>query len=174
MLLWFAGMTDWPRIAVIGAGAVGGYFGGMFALAGAPVMLIGRKNFVDAVTANGLVLDRATGRQRVEVEAATEMSAARDAKLVLFCVKTKDTESAAKQLAPFLADDATVVCLQNGVDNVERIRTSAGIDALPAAVYVAVSVPEPGHIKHLARGDVIIGPASQQTENVTEIFTRAG
>jgi 2-dehydropantoate 2-reductase len=50
----------------------------------------------------------------------------------------------------------------------------AKIAALPAAVYVAVSMPEPGHIKHLARGDLIIGPPSDQTAKVAEIFTRAG
>ena len=49
---------EWPRIAVVGAGAVGGYFGGMFARAGAPILFIGRKHFADAVNSKGLVLDK--------------------------------------------------------------------------------------------------------------------
>ncbi len=165
---------EWPRIAVVGAGAVGGYFGGIFAQAGAPVVMIGREQFVDAVKQKGLVLDRPQARERISVEATVDMSAVRDARLILFCVKSMDTSLAATQMAPFLARDATVVSLQNGVDNVDRIREVTNISALPAAVYVAVSVPEPGHVKHLARGDVIIGPQNDETKYLADIFGRAG
>ncbi len=165
---------EWPRIAVVGAGAVGGYFGGMFAAAGAPVVMIGRQQFVDAVRQNGFVLDRLQARERLNVEASVDMSAVRDARLILFCVKSMNTSSVATQMAPFLAEDATVVSLQNGVDNVDRIRQAAHISAVPAAVYVAASVPEPGHVKHLARGDVIVGLPGDGTKYVADIFGRAG
>jgi 2-dehydropantoate 2-reductase len=164
----------WPRIAVVGAGAVGGYFGGMFARAGASVVMIGRKPFADAVNYKGLVLDRQEVQERIRVVATTDISTVRDASLVLFCVKSTDTSSTARELARFLAPNATVVCLQNGVDNVERIRDAAAIDALPAVVYVAVSVPEPGRVKHLARGDLILGPAGAQTNKLAKIFADAG
>jgi 2-dehydropantoate 2-reductase len=167
-------MSEWPRIAVVGAGAVGGYFGGMLARAGAPVVMIGRKAFVEAVTANGLVLDSRDVRERIRVDATTEMSAIRDASVILLCVKTTDTSTAARELAPFLAPGASIVCLQNGVDNVERVREAANINAVAAAVYVAVSMPEPGQAKHLARGDLIIGPASEETQNLQALFTRGG
>ena len=166
-------VDEWPRIAVVGAGAVGGYFGGMFAQAGAPVVMIGRKPFVDAISQNGLVIDRPESRDRIKVEATTEMSPVRDASLVLFSVKSTDTESAARQMEPFLSTDAIIVSMQNGVDNVGRIRDATKISAVPAAVYVAVSVPEPGQVKHLARGDVIVGPPNKQTKRVKEIFDRA-
>ena len=165
---------EWPRIAVVGAGAVGGYFGGMFASSGAPTVFIGREDFVDAVGANGLVLDKSHGQERIAARATTEMSAVRDCSLVLFCVKANDTSATAKQMAPFLAPDATVVCLQNGVDNADRVRAAANVVAVPAAVYVAVSVPEPGRVKHLARGDLIIGPRSKITTELTKLFSRAG
>ena len=55
-------VRDWPRIAVVGAGAVGGYFGGVLARAGAPTVFIGRKHFVDAVNSKGLVLDKSEGQ----------------------------------------------------------------------------------------------------------------
>jgi 2-dehydropantoate 2-reductase len=167
-------LNEWPRIAVVGAGAVGGYFGAMFAQAGAPVVMIGRKPFVDAVSQNGFVIDRSESRDRIKVEATTEMSAVRDAALILFSVKSTDTESAARQMEPFLSADATVVSMQNGVDNVDRMRQATKISAVPAAVYIAVSVPEPGQIKHLARGDIIVGLANGQTRRVKEIFDRAG
>jgi 2-dehydropantoate 2-reductase len=165
---------DWPRIAVVGAGAVGGYFGGMFARAGAPTVFIGRKRFADAVTSNGLVLDKLQGRERIRATATTEMSAIRDCSLILFCVKANDTSATARQMASFVRPDATVVCLQNGLDNADQVRAAAHVVAVPAAVYVAVSVPEPGRVKHLARGDLTIGPPSKRTTELANIFIRAG
>jgi 2-dehydropantoate 2-reductase len=167
-------IREWPRIAVVGAGAVGGYFGGMFARAGAPTVFVGRRHFADAVNSRGLVLDKSEGHERMRVRATTEMSAVRDCSLILFCVKANDTSATAKQMAPFLAPDATVVCLQNGVDNADRVRAAANVVAVPAAVYVAVSVPETGRVKHLARGDLIIGSRSKITTELTKLFIRAG
>ena len=164
---------DWPRIAVVGAGAVGGYFGGMFARAGAPTVFIGRKHFADAVTSKGLVLDKSEGHERIRIAATTEISAIRDCSLILFCVKANDTTETAKQIAPFLQPDGTVVCLQNGVDNADQVRAAANVVVLSAAVYVAVSTPESGRVKHLARGDLIIGPPSERTTEVANVFNRA-
>ena len=164
---------DWPRIAVVGAGAVGGYFGGMFARAGAPIVLIGRRHFADAVNSNGLVLDKSKGQERIRVSATTEMSAIQDCSLILFSVKANDTAQTAKQIAPFLQPDATVVCLQNGVDNADRVRAATNVVTVPAVVYVAVSVPEFGRVKHLARGDLVIGPPSERTREVANVFNRA-
>lgn len=165
---------EWPRIAVIGAGAVGGYFGGMFARAGAPTVFIGRKHFADAVNSKGLVLDKAEGHERIKATATIEMSAVRDCPLILFCVKANNTSATATQMAPFIRPDAAVVCLQNGVDNADQVRAVANVEAVAAAVYVAVSVPEPGRVKHLARGDLIIGPPSELTTHLADVFVRAG
>src|SRR5947208_8902042 len=167
-------IRGWPRIAVVGAGAVGGYFGGMFARAGATTVFIGRKHFVDAVNSKGLVLDKAEGQERIVATATTDMSAVRDCSLILFCVKAHATSATAAQMAPFVRPDATVVCLQNGVDNAQRIRAATNILALPAVVYVAVSTPDSGRVKHLARGDLIIGPPSEKTTEVANVFERAG
>ena len=165
---------EWPRIAVVGAGAVGGYFGGMFARAGAPTVFIGRKHFTDAVNAKGLVLDKTEGQEQIRATATVEISAVRGCSLILFCVKANDTSATARQMAPFVRPDATVVCLQNGVDNADQVRAVANVAAVPAAVYVAVSVPESGRVKHLARGDLIIGPPSERTAQLADLFIRAG
>ena len=132
---------EWPRIAVVGAGAVGGYFGGMFARAGAPALFIGRKHFADAVNSKGLVLDKSEGQEKIAIKATVEMSGLRDCSLILLCVKANDTSATATQMARFVRPDATVVCLQNGVDNADQVRTVANMVAVPAVVYVAVSVP---------------------------------
>ena len=165
---------EWPRIAVVGAGAVGGYFGGMFARAGAPIIMIGRKAFVEAVGVDGLLIDKTDGEERIKISATTDMNAIRESSLILFCVKANDTSATTNQMAPFLAPNATVVCLQNGVDNAERVRAVAKVPVIPAAVYIAVSVPRPGVVKHLARGDLIIGPPSEKTRELATVFERAG
>ena len=164
----------WPKIAVVGAGAVGGYFGGLLARAGAPVVMIGRPAFVEAVKKNGLFLDTLQFQESVRVEASTELDAARGADLVLFCVKTTDNAMTARVLAPLLAPGALVLSFQNGVDNVEQIRAVAAIEALPTVVYVAASVPEPGRVKHVGRGDLVFGPTNEKTERATALFTRVG
>jgi 2-dehydropantoate 2-reductase len=147
----------WPRFAVLGAGAVGCYFGGMLARAGAPVTLIGHPPHVEAITRHGLFFDGLHFQQYIPISASTQVSAARDAEIVLFCVKTLNTEEAAKSLMPYLALNAAVVSLQNGVDNVERIRSAAKIDAFAAVVYVAAAMTAPGQVKHSGRGDLILG-----------------
>ena len=177
-----AGSTS-ARVAVVGAGAVGSYFGGMLARAGIRVTLIARPAHVEAIRRDGLFLDCVSFQEHVPVEASTEISAARDAEFVLLCVKTLDTEEAVRALKLNLAPTAIVVSLQNGVDNVDRIRAVAGIDALPSVVYVAAAMLEPGHVKHSGRGDLIIGElpshvpfASQpgRTERVAGLFESAG
>jgi 2-dehydropantoate 2-reductase len=162
---------------------VGSYFGGMLARAGVDVMLIGRPAHVEAIHRDGLFLDCVTFQEKVKLEASTEISAAREAEFVLLCVKTLDTEETMRLLKPNLAPDAIVVSLQNGVDNVERIRAATGIDALPSVVYVAAAMLGPGHVKHNGRGDLVIGefanhvPVALQaarTERVAELFVNAG
>ena len=166
-------LQPWPRIAVVGAGAVGGYFGGLLARASAPVVMIGRSAFVEAVRKNGLFLDTLQFQESVRVEASAEIDAVRGADVVLFCVKTTDNAATARAIAPLLPKDALVVSMQNGVDNVEQIRAAAGIDSLPSVVYVAASVPEPGRVKHVGRGDLVVGPKNEKTERVTALFSRA-
>jgi 2-dehydropantoate 2-reductase len=165
--------TKRPKVAVVGAGAVGGYFGGMLARAGVPVVMIGRPSFVEAVQRVGLRIDSFQFQETIPVQASTELSAAAGADVVLFCVKTTDTASVSKQLATILPSDAVVVSMQNGVNNAEEIRAASGIDALPAVVYVAASVPAPGTVKHLGRGDIVIGPPNERTERIAQLFASA-
>jgi 2-dehydropantoate 2-reductase len=161
------------KVAVAGAGAVGGYFGGMLARAGVPVVMIGRTSFVQAVQRDGLRIESLQFRETVHPEVSTDLAAAEGADVVLFCVKTTDTVSAAKRLAGILPKDSLLLSMQNGVNNAEEICAASGIPALPAVVYVAASVPAPGTIKHLGRGDIVVGPANERTEKVARIFGEA-
>jgi 2-dehydropantoate 2-reductase len=165
-------------VAVFGAGAVGCYFGGLLARAGAPVTLIGRPQHVAAINRDGLYLDTLHFQDRVRLAATTDVQAVQGAAVVLLPVKTLDTETAARSLAPFLAPGAIVLSMQNGVDNVERIRSAAGIDALPTVVYVAVAMTGPGRVRHTGRGDVVVGDLhggrQQEVAAVASLFSRAG
>jgi 2-dehydropantoate 2-reductase len=171
-----------PRVAVVGAGAVGGYFGGMLARAGADVTLIGRRAHVDVWKRDGLFVDSVNFQERIRVGASTEVAAAADADLVLFSVKSLDTVETARELARHVRSDASIVSLQNGVDNVEHIRTAAGLDPIAAVVYVASSMPAPGRIKHAGRGDLLIGdlpgragsPREAAIAGVSSLFEAAG
>ena len=158
------------RVAVLGAGAVGCYFGGMLARAGVPVTLIGRRAHVDVIKRDGLFIERSDFQEYIKVDADTEIEAVRGSAIVCLCVKTIDTETAAAAVKPYLGDGAVLVSMQNGVDNVERIRSATGIDAIPAVVYVAVAMSGPGRVKHSGRGDLILGGHPR----VAAVFEQAG
>ena len=166
------------RVAVLGAGAVGCYYGGMLARAGHPVTLIGRATHVDAFRRSGLRFEALKFDERIPVEASTSPEAVRGAKLVLFCVKSTDTDAAADAMAPFLDADALVANLQNGVDNAQRIQARISQPVIPACVYAATEMAGPGHLKHHGRGDLVIGTLGRASADaltrVKECFEAAG
>ena len=167
------------RVAVLGAGAVGCFFGGMLARAGHPVTLIGRAAHVEAIRASGLRIEARTFDERVAVEASTSPDAVRGAELVLFCVKSMATEQAASEIAPFLDSAAIVLNLQNGVDNAERMQARIRRPVVPAVVYVATEMAGPGHVKHHGRGDLVIGALDAKLpagalERIQAAFGKAG
>lgn len=164
------------RVAVMGTGAVGGYFGGMLARAGLDVVFIARPATAEIISRKGLFIDSPNFRETIRAAASSDVADVRSADLILFCVKTLDTDSVAKTMAPHVGPKTIVLSLQNGVDNAERIRAT-GLKALPAVVFVAASVPEPGRIKHAERGDLAIGGESSDAPELARIaatFTKAG
>jgi 2-dehydropantoate 2-reductase len=166
------------RVAVVGAGAVGCYYGGMLARAGVPVTLIGRPVHVAAIRRDGLRLTTATFDEHVRLAAATEPSAVAGAALVLVCVKSPDTESTGLEIAPHLAPGARVLSLQNGVDNAPRLQAVLDRPVAPAVVYVATEMGGPGHVRHMGRGELVIpsdiGAAGPTSADVVALFARAG
>jgi 2-dehydropantoate 2-reductase len=154
----------------------------MLARAGARVTLIGRPSHVDVWKRDGLLLDSVHFQERISVEASTDIAASADAELVLFSVKSPDTDETARQLARHIRSGALLVSLQNGVDNVERIRAAAALDPIAAVVYVASSMTEPGRVKHAGRGDLILGdfpgrsapPRDEAIARVAGWFEKAG
>ncbi len=161
------------RVAVMGAGAVGCYFGGLLARAGHAVVMIGRPSHVQAMQAHGLRLQTRDFDEYGEVHASTEAAAVAGAELVLFCVKSTDTEAAARALQPHLRPDALVLSLQNGVDNAQRLRALLPQPVRAAVVYVAAEMAGPGHVLHHGRGELLVEPGGGGDSWVPE-FQAAG
>ena len=145
----------------MGAGAVGCYYGGMLARAGHDVVLIARPQHLQAIASAGLRLQTLTFDEQVHLKASLDASAVQGADLVLFSVKSSDTEAAGSLIKPFLSADSLVMCLQNGVDNADRLRVVLPRQAVAAAVvYVATEMVGPGHVKHNGRGDLVVEPSA--------------
>jgi 2-dehydropantoate 2-reductase len=161
-------MSDrFGRVAVVGAGAVGCFYGAMLAAAGTPVTLIGRATHVDAIRRDGLKLDKDGRVQTLRVAADTTLDAAADADLVLVCVKSTDTAAVAGQLAPRIASGAVVASLQNGVENAATLAACLPATVIAAVVYVATSMGGPGLVRHHGRGDLIVGAANPPADAAT-------
>jgi 2-dehydropantoate 2-reductase len=157
----------------MGAGAIGCYYGGMLARAGHDVTLIGRAQHVEAIRRAGLRFETKAFDERVRVHTSTEPQAVRGAELVLFSVKSQDTESAGKALAAHVAREAAIVSMQNGVDNAERLAAVLGREVIPGVVYVAVEMAGPGHVRHHGRSELAIGRAPA-SEAIAAAFRAAG
>ena len=151
-------MTEaWPRIGVMGGGAIGCLYGGWLARAGAPVSIVARPAHVEAMAATGV---HVTGRDfdfHASVKASTGMSVLAECDLILFCTKTRDTEKVAMELKGVLSSQATVLAFQNGVDGAARISSTLSNPVFPAVLIVSCQVEGPGHVRHNGRGDVLLG-----------------
>jgi len=161
------------RVAVMGAGAVGCYYGGLLARAGHAVTLIGRAPHVEAIQRAGLRLETRSFDEHVAAAASTDPAAAANAELVLCCVKSTDTEEAAAQLAPQLARGAVVLSLQNGIDNAARLQAKLAQRVIPAVVYVGTEMAGPGHVRHHGRGELVLG-AAPNSEHLAALLSAAG
>jgi len=135
------------RIAVMGAGGVGGYFGGRLAQAGNEVTFIARGNHLAALRAKGLTLRSSAGETRIPVKAVEDPADAGSADVVLFAVKLWDTESAAERIRPLVARGGVVIPFQNGVESIERLGAVLGRErVMGGAAYIAARIGEPGVI----------------------------
>ena len=167
-------MTQPFKVAVMGAGAVGCYFGGMLARAGHDVTLIARPQHVEAIRRDGLRMETKAFDEHVRLGASGDAAAVRGADVVLFSVKSTDTEAAGAQVKAHLPPGALVLCLQNGVDNADRLRTVLPPHQVAAAVvYVATEMAGPGHVKHHGRGELVIEP-SRGSEAAAKALIAAG
>ena len=140
------------KVAVFGAGAVGAYYGARMADGGADVGLIARGKHLEALRERGLTVVTPEGTSTHGLLATDEPAAIGPVDVVLFCVKSYDTEAASARLGPLIHDDTAVVSLQNGIDNEEKIAAAIGWPrVLGGAAYILGALREPGVVEASGR-----------------------
>jgi 2-dehydropantoate 2-reductase len=139
------------RIAVIGAGGVGGYFGARLAQAGHDVAFVARGAHLAAMRANGLRVESALGDIALpRVDATDDPASLAPVDVVMYCVKLWDVERGAAQIAPLVAKGGVVIPFQNGIDSVAILTRAVGADrVLGGVAYIAASIRAPGVIAHV-------------------------
>jgi 2-dehydropantoate 2-reductase len=137
------------RIAAMGAGGVGGYFGARLQQAGHDVVFFARGRHLEALRRDGLTIESALGATRLPVRVFDEPAEAGVVDVVLFAVKLWDTETAAERLRPVVGPDTVVIPFQNGVESVSRLRAFFPEKAvMGGAAYIGTRVKAPGVIEH--------------------------
>ncbi len=148
------------KIAVMGSGAVGGYFGAKLAAHGEDeVAFIARGAHLEAMRKHGLVIKRAEGDSVIRnARFIADPADVGAVDLVLFAVKSYDTEAAAQTLTPMIGAQTIVLSLQNGIDNPEKIARLYGEErTLAGVVYVGSALASPGVIEYSTGGKIIFG-----------------
>jgi len=148
------------RIAVLGAGAVGSFYGGLFSRAGLDVTLVARGRHLEALRNRGLVIDSfSLGRLEVPVKAEERLQGNFD--VIIVAVKVHDTAKACVEAREHLREDGFVVSFQNGIENVDLAAASFGPErTLAASLFVALRVAPPGTVRHTAAGRISFGAMS--------------
>jgi 2-dehydropantoate 2-reductase len=146
------------RIAVFGAGGIGAYYASGFARGGAEVHLIARGAHLEALRRDGLTIETADGTARQHLHATADPVEIGPVDVVLFCVKSYDTETAAPALRPLLEPETAVISLQNGVDNEAKIAAAIGWQhVLGGAAYIFAAVRSPGVVVASGPRSIVFG-----------------
>jgi len=168
------------RIAIVGSGGVGGYFGGRLAATGTDVTFLARGAHLEAMRAHGLRIDSPKGNVHLaNVKAESDPAAVGPVDVVFFAVKLYDTESALSLLPPLVGPRTVVVGFQNGVETVGTLTRAVGASHTAGGVsYVSAVIAEPGVIRHTAMDHLIFGmpdgSPSPQLESLLEACRPAG
>jgi 2-dehydropantoate 2-reductase len=169
------------KILIMGTGGVGGYYGGLLAQQGNEVTFISRGSHLYAMRHEGLKVKSVHGDFHVRPVSATEDPAkAEPVDLVLFCVKTYNTDEAAEAIRPVVGPQTVVLSLQNGVDAAERIGKVAGIEhVVGGATWLSAAVEEPGVIKQVSEFRRIVlgelgGGRSERIQSIFEVLNPTG
>lgn len=145
------------RLGVMGAGAVGLYFGARLRQGGAAVAVVARPAHVAAIRRDGLIIDSVDGPATVPLDAHETIEVLADCDAVLVAVKSVDTDGVAGLLATVLPPATLVLSLQNGVDNAWRLRARMPQPVVPAVVYVSAEMTGPGRLRHNGSGRLVLG-----------------
>jgi len=136
------------KIAIMGSGGIGGYYGAMLQNGGADVTFIARGAQLEALARSGIVVEGIQPVQLPKVQATDDPATIGPVDIVIFAVKLRDTESAARAILPVLKDGTGVISLQNGVQKDDMLAPIVGREhLLGGAAYIGVSIARPGAIR---------------------------
>jgi 2-dehydropantoate 2-reductase len=163
------------KIAVMGAGGVGGYFGGRLAQAGHDVSFVARGKHLEAMRSKGLTLKSPLGDVTLRVKASDNPADLGMAEVVLFAVKLWDTESAAEAIRPLVEQGGVVIPFQNGVESIERIGKVLGPErVLGGAAIISGRIAEPGVVVQVGTmARLRFGPTRPAQQEMAEKFRDA-
>lgn len=167
------------RVAIMGSGGIGGYYGGMLARVGEDVTFIARGTHLDALRTNGLTLKTAhVGEFTIPAKATNDPKEVGPVDLVLFCVKTYDTDTAVQQIHPLLGPETVILPLQNGIESPERIGHVVGEEhVIGGTTYVSSKIESPGVVRQVWGLNTYLGEldgeVSPRTEQLLATFKRA-
>lgn len=168
------------RIAVLGSGGIGGYYGALLASAGQDVVFVARGAHLEAMQRHGLTVRTPVGESIVAVTAVADTGSVAPVDLVLFCVKSYDTEPAARSLGPLMARGTAVLTVQNGLDSIDSIASVVGSDAiLGGSVYAALQLVGPGVVLRTGgEGRIVFGEldgaVTERGQRIADAFRGAG
>ena len=168
------------RVAVYGAGALGAFYGARMSDGGAEVSLIARGANLTALRERGLTIVTPEGTTRHQLAATDNPATIGSVDVVLFCVKSYDTETAAARLGPLLNAGTAVVSLQNGVDNEDKIAAAIGWPhVLGGSAYILAAVTQPGVVeasgpRAIVFGEWTGGEPSGRVQAILDVCTRGG
>jgi len=147
------------KLALIGTGGVGGYFGAKLLKAGFDVSFVATLKSAEIIRQNGLKVKSPDGDMFFDkVNVSSDYSAVRDCSVIFLCTKSQNTREIAGGIKPFLSQNAIVVSLQNGIENEEILSEILGKTCvIPAQIYISVESPSAGIIEHGGSGEIVIG-----------------
>ena len=163
------------KIAAIGAGGVGGYFGARLQQAGHEVFFIARGKHLQAIKSNGLKVRSPLGDALLKVKVFERPEEIGPVDVVMFAVKLWDTESAAESIRPLLAGGGVVIPFQNGVESIDRLRKFFPKETvLGGSAYIASRIAAPGVIEHIGQmARLQFGPLLPAQRPVSEKFLQS-
>jgi 2-dehydropantoate 2-reductase len=168
------------RILVMGAGGLGGYFGGLLAASGADVTFVARGANLQALQTRGLTVRSVHGDFSLSVQACADPGHLLPVDVVLFCVKTYDVTTAAALLQPVVAPHTVLITLQNGVDTPYDLQTAFGRGTVLAGMTrIGTTLVAPGVIEQPTTDRAIEfgsldGQAQTQVDKISRLFDQAG
>lgn len=168
------------KIGIMGTGGIGGYFGGLLARSGSDIHFVARGKHRQAILEDGLQIVSGQGSFRVMIHVTSEPHEIGPVDLLLFCVKSYDTEDVARFVGPMVEQNTVILSLQNGIDNVDKLVQEYGHEPIMAGTtFIEASIAAPGVIAHSGKpGKIVFGEISGErtarAQEILDTFTGAG